>query len=196
MKFKVTPGFEEGHRRQMAQLFWGAFEGKLHSALGRDARALQFLDAALQPKFAFSAVREDGRLLGGAGIKTDAGGLLVAKRADLSAVYGFWGSIWRGAILELFERPLKPGTLQMDGIFVAADARGQGVGTALLDAVVWTAKMNRCQTVTLDVVNGNSRAQALYERYGFVAAGRQNVGLLSPVLGFRSATKMNLAISA
>ena len=78
----------------------------------------------------------------------------------------------------------------MAGIFVSEHARGQGVGTKLLDAVIWTARMNRCARVRLDVVDGTPRAKALYARYGFQEVGQVHTGVLAPLMGFKSATTM------
>ena len=195
MKFNVQPGFREEHRAEVAQLFWQAFEGKLRPSLGSDERALRFIASGLRPDFAFTAVSEDGQLLGAAGIKTEKGGFLTGSFGELRAVFGTWGAIWRGTILDQFERKLEPGVLQMDGIFVDEAARGLGVGTALLDAVVWTARMNRCARVRLDVVAENPRARALYERYGFTEVGQLKAGILAPLMGFKEATTMTLPIS-
>ena len=195
MKFTVTPGFQEHHREAVAALFWQAFGAKLVPSLGDDDRALAFIARGLRSDFAFSAVSEDGTLLGAAGIKTARGGFMTGNFNDLRAVYGAFGALWRGAILNQFERPLKDGVLQMDGIFVDAEARGLGVGTQLLDAVVWTARMNRCAEVRLDVVAENPRARALYERYGFREVGTVQAGILAPLLGFREAATMTLDVS-
>ena len=195
MNFTVTPGFQECHRADVAVLFWQAFGAKLTPSLGSDERALMFIERALRSDFAFTAVAEDGRLLGAAGIKTDKGGFLTAQYKDLRTVYGVIGAVWRGVILDQFERPVQPGILQMDGIFVDASARGLGVGTKLLDAIIWTARMNRCTAVRLDVVEDNPRARALYERYGFKPTGEVNSGVMAPLMGFRSATTMMLPVS-
>ncbi|MEO0487110.1 MAG: GNAT family N-acetyltransferase [Pseudomonadota bacterium] len=194
MTVRIEPGFAEAHREAVAALFWEAFATKLRPSLGDDARALAFITQGLRPDYAFSAVAADGTLLGAAGIKTAAGGFLTGSFTELRRIYGLWGAMWRGAVLDQFERPIREGVLQMDGIFVQEAARGQGVGRALLDAVVWTAKMNRCHSVRLDVVEGNDRARALYERYGFEAVGEVKTGMLAPLLGFRTATTMILAV--
>ncbi|MEL6915288.1 MAG: GNAT family N-acetyltransferase [Pseudomonadota bacterium] len=193
MSVTVAPGFKEEHRAEVARLFLEAFGPKLAPALGTDPRAAAFIARCLRPGFAFSA-SEGGRLLGVAGIKTARGGLITASYADLRASYGPLSALWRGAILDLFERKLEPGVLQMDGIFVCETARGQGVGSKLLDAVLWTARMNRYAEVRLDVIDSNARARALYERYGFEEIGRMRAGLLAPLMGFREATTMAMPV--
>ena len=54
---------------------------------------------------------------------------------------------------------------------VAPAARGCGVGGALLAALIGKARTRGCRALSLSVEDGN-RARALYERAGFVVAGR------------------------
>jgi ribosomal protein S18 acetylase RimI-like enzyme len=57
--------------------------------------------------------------------------------------------------------------LNIHDLAVQADARGRGVGRALMDAVVALATTLGCCKVTLEVLEGNATAQALYARAGF-----------------------------
>lgn len=50
---------------------------------------------------------------------------------------------------------------------VAADAEGRGVGSALLDASTAWARAQGYDRLTLSVFVGNTRAQRVYDRYGF-----------------------------
>ncbi|MDF1873859.1 GNAT family N-acetyltransferase [Vannielia sp.] len=186
---KTKRGLEEAHRGAAAALFWGAFKGKLGRIMRPDAKALSFITEMIQPGFALSAV-EDGKLLGVAGFKTRDGGFLAGELSDLARHYGGFGAAWRGPLLDLFERELAEGQLLMDGIFVAEDARGRGVGTALIDAVKAEAVARGCSEVRLDVVESNQRARALYERCGFVLRGEVRAGVMAPLLGFRRAVTM------
>ncbi|MEO1797073.1 MAG: GNAT family N-acetyltransferase [Pseudomonadota bacterium] len=195
MRFEISPGFAEYHRDAAAALFWQAFGTKLRPSLGDGDRALRFIARGLRSDFAFSAVSDAGQLLGVAGIKTERGGLLTVNYGALRADYGTVGAVWRSVVLDMFDRKLEPGVLQMDGIFVSEEARGLGVGTALLDAVIWTARMNRCAHVRLDVVSQNPRARALYERYGFRQVGTLKAGIAAPLLGFEEAATMIYEVS-
>jgi ribosomal protein S18 acetylase RimI-like enzyme len=47
------------------------------------------------------------------------------------------------------------------------DARGKGVGAALLDAVEAAARQRRCHAVRLEVRDDNAGAVRLYERHGY-----------------------------
>ncbi len=78
----------------------------------------------------------------------------------------------------------------MDGICVDASAQGKGVGTLLLNAVFDAAKARGLAKVTLDVIDSNPRARALYERVGFKATTTDHLGPLRHVFGFSAATKM------
>ncbi|WP_373316946.1 GNAT family N-acetyltransferase [Streptomyces sulfonofaciens] len=62
---------------------------------------------------------------------------------------------------------------QIRGLAVAADARGRGVGRALLDAAVEEARRQGARRLTLRVLGHNAPARALYESAGFVIEGIQ-----------------------
>lgn len=57
--------------------------------------------------------------------------------------------------------------LYIDDICVAESARGQKIGTHLCDFVTQEAKRLGCQTVSLNVWEGNDPAAALYASRGF-----------------------------
>lgn len=192
----LTPGFDRAERDLAARLFWQAFGGKLGPVLAPEHKALSFLSAVLHPDFAISARDSAGRLLGLAGLKTARGGLVGGGWRDLARVYGWPGAAWRGGALSLLERKVRPDTLLMDGIFVAEDARGRGVGSALLGAVKARAAEDGKSSVRLDVIDSNLRARALYERHGFVAGDVTHIGPLHYLFGFRSSTEMHCAIPA
>ena len=57
------------------------------------------------------------------------------------------------------------------GMMVRADARRRGVGQALLEACIATARSAGLETLTLTVTAGNAEAVGLYERNGFASYG-------------------------
>jgi len=59
------------------------------------------------------------------------------------------------------------------GMSVRADARGQGVGGALLEAAVEWATEHEFTRIELYVYARNAPAIALYEKHGFVTEGRR-----------------------
>lgn len=58
------------------------------------------------------------------------------------------------------------------GMFVAADWRGRGVGTSLVEAAVEWAKACPLHKLTLSVFPHNEAAIGLYRKFGFVEEGR------------------------
>ncbi len=186
----ITPGFRPHDRELVAKLFWHAFRGKLGKIMWPERRALDFVAANLDPDFALAARDHAGNLLGVAGFKTSDGALLAGDLRSLAASYGWFGALWRGAILGLLEREVEPDVLLMDGIFVARTARGQGVGTALLHAICDTARARGLSAVRLDVIDVNPRARALYQREGFVEIDTQDIGFLRYLMNFRSSSRM------
>ncbi len=67
----------------------------------------------------------------------------------------------------------------LEDLFVREEARGSGLGRALVEAVVDLARERGCRRVELDVNEGNAAALALYESLGFSAQdgfyGRRNL---------------------
>ena len=191
---RITKGFDISERATVAALFWEAFGPKLRIGMGPDEKALTFLARVADPVYALCARSADGTLLGMAGFKTSTGALIGGGISDLSATYGTLSAIWRAALLSLLERNLEDGAFLMDGIFVTKEARGLGLGTALLRAVKDEAQTQGCHEVRLDVINSNPRARKLYEREGFVAGKVQNLGPLKYLFGFSSATEMRCTL--
>lgn len=188
--FSIRPGLDGRHRVAAAELFWAAFAGKLGLLMRPDHKAIAFLVRVIDPSHAFSAVSDNGELLGVAGFKTRNGTFVGGGLRDLAAVYGWIGALWRGVLLELLERKVEPGLLLMDGIFVHETARGLGVGSALLDTIHDEAKRRGLSGVKLDVIDTNPRAQALYERKGYRPVSVSQTGPFRWLFGFRAATTM------
>ncbi|QYX57624.1 GNAT family N-acetyltransferase [Roseovarius sp. SCSIO 43702] len=188
--FTIEPGIPRDARIAAAWLYWEAFGGKLGRVMGPDKRARRFFAMTFDARFALSALAPDGTLLGIAGFKTHEGSMTGGSFAEMAAIYGAFGAGWRAACLSLLEREVLRDVLLMDGICVAPAARGQGVGSALLDAVIAEAAARGLPAVRLDVIDDNPRARALYERKGFRATHENRLGLLRHVFGFTSATAM------
>ena len=108
----------------------------------------------------------------------------------MRGAYGWIGGAFRYLGLALFDRKPEPGELLMDGIVVAPDARGNGIGTRLLSEVETFARDHGFLQVRLDVVDTNPDARRLYERKGFVETKSQSLRWLRPWLGFGASTTM------
>lgn len=177
-------------RCEAARLFWCTFSDKLGRIMGPERKALQYLRRVIDPIHAFSAVSDDGKLIGVAGFKSNHGAFVGGGFTDLAVVYGLVGALWRAPLLALFDRRMEPDCLLMDGIFVRAEARGGGAGGALLEAIIGEAVGRGLSKIQLDVIDANPRAKALYEQKGFRAISVERSGPLQPLFGFRYATTM------
>ena len=76
-----------------------------------------------------------------------------------------------------------PGTVELISMFVRPQARGRGVGEAIIDAVVGWAIQKNATTVHLWVTETNSRARLLYERCGFTVTTERQPLPSNPALG-------------
>lgn len=175
-------------RDQAALLYWQAFGAKLGRVMGPEARALRLLSRIMRNDHAIIAMAGD-RLVGLVGYKTPRGAFANGTFGDLWAVYGT-GGLWRAAVLRLLVRDVDNERFLLDGLCVDPALRGQGVGTALLDAVAIEAGARGYRAVRLDVVDTNPRARALYLREGFHVVKTTQMGVLRHVFGFASSTTM------
>ncbi|WP_371169425.1 GNAT family N-acetyltransferase [Aliiroseovarius sp. 2305UL8-7] len=183
----------DGLEADAAALYWEAFGGKLGKLLGPADRGRKFFTATVNHSAVIAATDSEGKLLGIAAHQASGDGF---SNAGVSALFRHYriGAIWRLVPLALLERKAPEDTLQMDGICVADDARGQGVGTTLFNELFDYARAKGFTKITLDVIDTNPRARALYERLGFTAIGEEQTGPMASLLGFASATKMVLTL--
>lgn len=186
----VQRGLPEALRGDAARLYWAAFGAKLGPVLGPESRALRFFGRVIRADHAFAALDDQGALIGLAGFKTPEGSFAGGSGADLTAVYGTIGAAWRGMLLWALNREVDNERFLLDGICVAETARGQGVGSALIDRICAEGHRRGYKAVRLDVIDSNARARALYERLGFVPVHTERLGILRFIFGFSAATTM------
>lgn len=110
---------------------------------------------------------------------------------------------WRGGTAALFvgraddgkvlgtatgaEYEADTGVAHVYAMWVAPDARGAGVGRALLDAVADWARLRGCDRLVLSVTESNQTALRFYEACGFLDTGerealREDPGLQTRIL--------------
>ncbi len=192
MGLTIRNGLPPDLRADAVRLYWLAFGEKLHHVMGPEVLAHRFLTRVIRNDHAIVALQA-GRLVGLVGFKTPQGAFAGGGFSDLWAIYGI-GALWRGAALWLLGREVDNTRFLLDGLCVDPDARGQGVGTALLDAISAEARARGYRAVRLDVVDTNPRARALYEREGFTVLRTAEMGLLRHLFGFARSTTMIRAV--
>lgn len=190
MTLKISLGLPRALRTEAARIYWQAFGVKLMRVLGPDDRAVAFLERALRSEFCMIAQSADGRLVGIVGFQTRSGAFAGGSVEDMRAIYGRAGAMWRMAVLRMLATEIREHKFMIDGICVIENARGLGVGSALIDAISVEAASRGYTAIQLDVVDENTRARALYDRLGFVPLGSQNIGILQYLFRFKTVTSM------
>jgi ribosomal protein S18 acetylase RimI-like enzyme len=187
---RLLEGLPRAALAQAAQLYWAAFEGKLGRLLGPEDRALALLDRAMRADHALVAVTAGGRVVAVAGFRSPRGSFLALTGPQLAAVYGGLGGLWRNAALGWLGREVDNARFLVDGLAVAEDWRGRGLGSALIEALAAEARARGYGSMRLDVADHNDRARALYERLGFDPAGHHRLWVMARLFGMTGATVM------
>ena len=188
--YRLQLGLPAKLRAEAAQLYWQAFGSKLGLVMGPEPRALAYLHLVIRADHAVIAMSDSGRLLGLAGFKTPQGSFAAGSPAEMRASYGPFGGTWRARLLGYLSDEIDNENFLLDGLCVVADQRGHGIGSALMGAIAAEARLRGYGSVRLDVIDSNKRAQALYDRLGFVVTKRAEIGILRHIFGFRAAVTM------
>jgi ribosomal protein S18 acetylase RimI-like enzyme len=110
---------------------------------------------------------------------------------------GLVAAVRAAAFLAIFHWVKFPEThLYVDTVAVDPAFQSRGMGTMLLDAVVEEARQRGRQALWLYCVERNTRARALYERYGFRFLKRDDLWWCAWLLGFRNTDLLELKLSA
>ncbi len=186
----LQQGFSDEQRHAAAALYDAAFGAKLGVAIPDPKQRLDILAQGFNPRFCWVAMRGD-ELAGIAGYKNSQGSLTggISWRL-LQTELGYRGALRALAILALLDREHTPGELLLDGICVAANMRGQGVGSQLLQQLIQYAEREGYQRLRLDVINTNPDAKRLYQRMGFNVTATESFAYLRWLLDFSSSTQM------
>jgi ribosomal protein S18 acetylase RimI-like enzyme len=100
----------------------------------------------------------------------------VEAAAQRLGAHPFWGAYHHAELygfvgLEREQRTKNRHKATVMGLYVAPEMGGQGVGRALLDALIAHARLNGVESLVLTVTEGNERARRLYEGAGFRSFG-------------------------
>lgn len=189
MTVQIRLGLAPEHRPVAARIYWEAFGSKLGRVMGPEPRAMAYLARVMRSDHAITAV-EGGELVGLAGFKTAKGAFAEGGWPDMRATYGLVGAGWRMALLAALSHEVDNQRFLVDGICVARDHRGRGIGRALVEMLCAEAEARGHDAIRLEVIDTNIRARALYERLGFRVIKHDRLGLLRHAFGFESAATM------
>jgi ribosomal protein S18 acetylase RimI-like enzyme len=165
---EIIPAIPESQRQRAGEIYYQAFRRKLQPLVGKPAETLRVLSAGFDLNMAFGA-QVDGKLLGLAGLHSRAGIFSRARLRDSLENLGLLRGFFACAVLNLFGAGANcpPEDLRIAALAVAGEARGQGLGSRLLEAVFAKARAEGFEAVRLEVVDTNTGARQLYERHGF-----------------------------
>jgi ribosomal protein S18 acetylase RimI-like enzyme len=194
-ELSIDEGFAENERAHVVELYLEAFGRKLRPAFPDEAICRKALMATMR-KDRFIVARRGGKLLGICGFHQAGVGSVGFKWASLRGSISMLQFLRAILVLSVISTSERHGAFTLDGIAEDSSARGQGVGTALLDAAAAKARLAKARAVRLSVVNNNPRARALYEREGFRQVAEGSIGTLSKFYGFREYITMERDVSA
>lgn len=183
-------GLPYAYRGEAAQIYFAAFQRKLRPFLGGLDRFLFVFVRDVHADQAIIAL-QGGKLIGLAGLQHRRRPFLDPQWRTFVEEYSAVQALVRYPIARMMHRPAAKGELLIDSLSVDAAARGQGVGSRLIEAAFGFARQQGYASVGLDVVDTNPRARALYERVGFVVTGRHPYPYLRRSLGFGAVFSMS-----
>lgn len=186
----IQNGFPDSDREAAARLYTDAFGQKFVGIVGSEERLCKMLEESLDPHCCLAAFI-DGKLAGILGYtlgKRSFNGLgLRHFQKNMGLLKGSFSAMLTALV---FERNAREGQVVMDGIAVAPEFRGNGIGSALFNAFFQLAEQTGFDEIRLDVIDENLKARALYERLGFAVIDHQSTGLLKKLVNTKGASTM------
>ncbi len=178
-------------RDSAIQLYFNSLKEKLEPILGSDGRAQEVLASSITTDNCLIAVCDE-KLVGIMGVQTNKGGFINPSLKAMTRIYGTLGGILRMVGLATLHHSTNVDEFHVDGVAVAHEMRGKGIGSCLFDLLEQTAAKKNIRTISLEVIDTNPRAKALYEQLGFIKMKTRSIKPLNLFIKFpfRAATLM------
>jgi ribosomal protein S18 acetylase RimI-like enzyme len=164
----------ETYQKAAIDLYFSAFNNKLGPIFRDIDKGKELLLSCIDSRYCIAAI-DRNQLVGMLAFSSKKGTFSNASFSNFLQTLGVFKGLYAFLGLLLFFHEVKDNEWYIDGIVVADDYRGQGVGTAMLKLLEEEAAAKGGDTITLDVVDTNPRAQALYKRYGFLEGKREYI---------------------
>ena len=209
MQITCLDHLPEEHRRAAFRLYFNTLIDKFGPVLGDVSSAEKALADDLASDMCLTAI-QDGELVGIMSFQTSTRSFIDPSFTAMVRVYGLLGATYRLFGLAILKYTPARDEVYVDGVAVDAKHRSKGAGSALFDMVERIAIKKEARIISLDVIDTNPRARALYERLGFTAVREssmtpwnklfkfpfQSSTLMGPVclcrmMPFRSTTKVS-----
>jgi GNAT superfamily N-acetyltransferase len=174
------------------QLYFSALAEKLVPILGKADRALQVLSQNINSANCQTAFCDD-RLVGVLALQTREGSFWNPNTTSFIREYGIVGGLTKYCGLALLHHKTESDEWYIDGIAVAKDMRGMGIGTKLLAQLEHRARSHGINKLTLEVINTNQRAETLYRRLGYCEINRSSLWPVNRIYGFPFESAVQMA---
>lgn len=170
----IRAGIAPRDRLAAAALWWRGI-GRRVLPHARARAGIRWTLAALRPGEALTAHDARGRLVGLAGLRDGAGGLLRWQEPMRGTLGPLAGGLGRAGLL-LWRGGPPTADLVLDGLAVHPRAARTGVARALLRAALAEAEARGRPGLTVEVLATNRAARALYAAEGFAEVARHRPG--------------------
>jgi len=193
---QILRGIPSEFLAKSADILAAGFPLKMrHELRARTPRqAALLVEQSIAPDLGWVALDPGGDVLGVLGVDTDGLSFFNWRYPMLARELGLLSAIPARFFTALGAITTRPGRglWRIEVIAVDEQARGGGVGTRLLRTAIEAARDTGMRAVTLEVVDTNEPARALYERLGFRCVRTQRSGWLTAQSGYQAIRYMRL----
>ena len=191
MQITYSDHLPEEFKFSASVLILSAFREKLQPILGDDVKAHHVIEESINPANCITAINEQ-KLVGLLGLQYDQGHFWRPTLKLMTRAYGVFEGLFRKICLSILEHATAPNEWYVFCIAVSEDVRGQGIGSHMLTRLEERAIQSGATKLSLQVINTNPKAEALYKRLGFVSCKRTRIWPFNRLLGwsFESAALM------
>jgi ribosomal protein S18 acetylase RimI-like enzyme len=195
---RIVKGIPSERLDEAAGLLFDAFDQKIRNELKPRSpeQARRIIARSLTPELGWLALSGDGTVLGVTGVGMRGHHFSLIGFRLLAGEFGVLGALrrWPFTVLERLTTRSPDEHWRIEVLAVAESARGTGIGTELLKAVIESARGAGMRSVGLEVVDVNDGALRLYERLGFEPVRTVRTGRLTSGGGYRAIHFMRLEL--
>jgi len=192
-RIKIVKGINKNDIEIAALIYYEAFRKKILSGDMTEMQALELLKRSINTENCF-AVYYDDALVAFSGFYKEKKAFMKIKLIDCADILGLFEGFFYFIFSAMLNRPPAKKELQMDGIAVRSDFRGNGFGSMLLKKLIEYGKYLNFNKIKLDVIDGNDGAHRLYLKTGFKDIKRHRLGILGVLYGIKGFTHMHYTL--